>query len=86
LGIEEKLLRNRNNGFNVMKELTDKQIERQDFVDNAIFNLIQSLNTTDEAINWDIETIGEIRDVIEEWMIERLEITDEQNFYPYLEH
>jgi hypothetical protein len=86
LGIEEKLLRNRNNGFNVMKELTDKQIERQDFVDNAIFNLIQSLNTTDKTINWDIEMIGEIRDVIAEWMIERLNITDEQKFYPYLEH
>ncbi|MBE0426233.1 MAG: hypothetical protein IBX72_06265 [Nitrospirae bacterium] len=69
-----------------MKELTDKQIERQDFVDNAIFNLIQSLNTTDKTINWDIEMIGEIRDVIAEWMIERLNITDEQKFYPYLEH
>jgi hypothetical protein len=69
-----------------MKELTNKQIQRQDFVDNAIFDLIQSLNTTDKAINWDIEMIGEIRDVIAEWMIERLNITDEQNFYPYLEH
>ena len=69
-----------------MKELTDKQIDRQDFVDNAIFNLIQSLNTTDKAINWDIEMIGGIRDVITEWMIERLKITDEQKFYPYLEH
>jgi len=68
-----------------MKELTDNQIERQDFVDNAIFNLIQSLNTTDKAINWDIEMIGDIRDVIAEWMVERLKITDEQNFYPYLE-
>jgi len=44
------------------------------------FNLIQSLNTTDKTINWDIEMIGEIRDVIAEWMIERLKITDEQNF------
>lgn len=68
-----------------MKELTDKQIERQDFVDNAIFNLIQSLNTTDKTINWDIEMIGEIRDVIAEWIIERLKITDEQNFYPWVE-
>ncbi len=65
-----------------MKELTDKQIERQDFVDNAIFNLIQSLNTTDKAINWDIEMIGEVRDVTRKWMIERLKITDEQSFYP----
>jgi hypothetical protein len=69
-----------------MKELTDKQIQRQDFVDNAIFDLIQSLNTTDKAINWNIEMIGEIRDVIAEWMTERLNITDEQNFYPYAEY
>ena len=29
--------------------------------------------------------IGEIRDVVREWMVERLKITDEQVFYPYLE-
>lgn len=29
--------------------------------------------------------IGGIRDVIADWMVERLEITDEQNFYPYIE-
>jgi len=68
-----------------MKELTDKQIERQDFVDNAIFNLIQSLNTTDKAINWDIEMIGDVRDIVREWMVERLKITDEQDFYPWVE-
>jgi len=69
-----------------MKELTDKQIKRQDFVDNAIYQLIQSVNPTDKEIAWDIEMIGDIRDVIAEWMIERLKITDEQNFYPYLEY
>jgi hypothetical protein len=68
-----------------MKELTDKQIERQDFVDNAIFSLIQELNPIDKEIRWDIEMIGEIRDVIAEWMIERLEIRDEQGFYPWVE-
>ena len=68
-----------------MKELTDNQIEKQDFVDNAIFNLIQSLNTTDKAINWDIEMIGDVRDIVREWMVERLKITDEQDFYPWVE-
>jgi hypothetical protein len=29
--------------------------------------------------------IGEVRDVIEDWLVERLKITDEQSFYPYLE-
>ncbi len=68
-----------------MKELTDKQIKRQDFVDNSIYQLIQSVNPIDKEIEWDIEMIGDIRDVIAEWMIERLKIIDEQNFYPYLE-
>ena len=47
-----------------MKELTDKQIDRQDFVDNAVYQLIQKVNPTDIFIEWDIEVIGEIRDVI----------------------
>ena len=68
-----------------MKELTDKQIDRQDFVDNAIFQLVQTINPTDRSIEWNIEMIGEIRDVIREWIVERMKMTDEQNFYPYLD-
>ena len=68
-----------------MKELTDKQISRQDFVDNAIFQLFQTVNPTDRSIGWNIEMIGEIRDVIREWIVERMKMTDEQNFYPYLD-
>jgi len=68
-----------------MKELTDKQIDRQDFVDNAVYQLIQKVNPTDIFIEWDIEVIGEIRDVIKEWIVERMKITDEQKFYPYLD-
>lgn len=68
-----------------MRELTEEQIERQDNVDNAIYQLIQELNQTADKIRWDIEMIGEVRDVIEDWLVERLKITDEQSFYPYLE-
>jgi len=68
-----------------MKELTDKQIDRQDFVDNAISQLVQTVNPTDRSIGWNIEMIGEIRDVIREWIVERMKMTDEQNFYPYLD-
>jgi len=67
-----------------MKELTDKQVDRQDYVDNAIFQLVQTVNPTNISIVWDIEMIGEIRDVIREWIVERMKVTDEQNFYPYL--
>ena len=39
-------------------ELTKKQIERQDFVDNAINNLIQNLEISNRVTDWDIELIG----------------------------
>ena len=68
-----------------MEELTEEQIKRQDSVDNAIYQLIQELNPTADEIRWDIEMIGEVRDVIGDWIVERLKITDEQGFYPYLE-
>ena len=68
-----------------MKELTDKQIDRQDFVDNAIFQLVQRVNSTDKNIEWDIEMVGEVRDVLQQWIVERMKITDEQTFYPYID-
>lgn len=67
-----------------MKTLTKKQLERQDFVDNTIFELIQTLNPTDEEIEWDIDFIGEIRDVIQSQFID-MEICDEQTFYPNID-
>lgn len=68
-----------------MTTLNESQIKRQDFDDNAIFSLIQSLNTTDNVIDWNIEMIGEIRDVLTEWYVHRLRITTEQTFFPYIE-
>jgi hypothetical protein len=46
------------------EEMTDEQLERQDFVDNSIFSLIQEINPTTREISWDIEMIGNVRDVI----------------------
>lgn len=66
-----------------MKELSDKQIARQDFVDNAIYHLIQEVNPTGKAITWDIEMFGDVRDVIREWFVEKMNLADEQKFYPY---
>jgi hypothetical protein len=66
-----------------MKELTKDQVRRQDFVDIEIYQLMQRLNPTDKFIDWNIEMIGEIRDVIREWIVERMKITDEQTFYAY---
>lgn len=68
-----------------MKELTDLQIKRQDFVDNAIYQLVQSVNPTNKEIEWDIEMIGDIRDVVREWLVDRMKFTDEKYFYPYID-
>jgi hypothetical protein len=41
------------------------------------------LNTSNEEIDWDIELIGEIRDIIKNRFIE-LNICSEGEFYPYI--
>ena len=66
--------------------LTKKQIERQDFVDNSIFALLQIVNTRDKGIDryWDIEIIGSIREVIQNNIINKTGCS-EQEFYPYIE-
>lgn len=65
-------------------EMNDGQIKRQDFVDNAVFQLIQNINPTSKDLSWDIEMIGEIRDNIRYWLVERLGICDEMSFYSYI--
>ena len=62
-----------------MSQLTKQQIQRQDFVDNQIFELIQYL-TPSIKIKWDIEMIGNIRDLIQIQLIDK-KIISETKFY-----
>lgn len=64
-------------------ELTKEQLKRQDFVDNAIFDLIQNLNPSGREIAWDIELIADIRNAIQLKFID-LNVCDEMIFYPYI--
>ena len=64
-------------------KLTSQQIERQDFVDNAIFNLINELVPSDKEMKWNIEAIGEVRDAIQSQLVTR-GVCTEQEFYPYI--
>ncbi len=68
-----------------MKTLTNLEISRQDYVDSVIFKLIQSLNPTKQSIEWDIEMIGDIRDTIEDWIVAKMKVCTEKDFYPYIE-
>jgi DNA polymerase sigma len=63
-------------------KLTNAQITRQDFVDNLIYQMIMELNPTTTEIDWDIEFIGEIRDIVEEKFVDDLKICDKDRFYP----
>lgn len=65
-------------------ELTDKEIKRQDFVDNEIQQLLEKLNPTNQFIDWNIENISKIREVIKNLLVEKLNLCNEQNFYPFI--
>jgi hypothetical protein len=67
-----------------MRQLTDEELARQDFVDNAIYDLINTVNPVETEIDWDIEIIGEVRDKINFWLTNRLGICSEQEFYPFI--
>lgn len=67
-----------------MNELSDSHLARQDFVDNSIYNLVCDLNPSQQKVEWNIELIGGIRDLIGHWFVRRLAISDEMAFYPYI--
>ena len=64
-------------------ELSQKQIERQDFVDNATFEFIKSLIPNDKQIDWDIESIGIVRDAVCKVLVAK-QVCTEQEFYPFI--
>jgi DNA polymerase sigma len=66
-------------------KLSRKQITRQDFVDNSIFELLQDLNPTNNELEWNIEIIGQIRDIIRSYFTDNVQNFIEQDFYPYIE-
>ena len=65
-----------------MDKFTDDQINRQDFVDNEIYDLLNRLIPSTGEIEWDIEMIGDVRDTIQHWLVDRYKVVDELEFYP----
>lgn len=66
-------------------ELTKQQIERQDFVDNSIFELLQHIKSSEEDIEWNIEMIADVREAIRYWIVDRYHDSDENTFYPFMD-
>ena len=67
-----------------MQNFTEDQIKRQDFVDNKIYELVNQLVPSEKKIGWNIEMIGDIRDTIQHWLVDRYRIVNELEFYPYV--
>ena len=65
-----------------MLNFTEDQIKRQDFVDNKIYELVNQLVPSEKKIGWNIEMIGDIRDTIQHWLVDKYEVVDELEFYP----
>jgi hypothetical protein len=66
-----------------MNDLTDKEVDRLDFVHNAIHDLLCTLAGRD--IEWDISVISEISDLSEEYICEKLGLMTDREFAPYVE-
>ncbi len=64
-----------------MIKLTRQQIKRQDFVDDQVFELIQKLLPPSKKMEWDIETIGAVRDAIQEQIVDKEKLMSEVKFY-----
>jgi hypothetical protein len=67
----------------VVDELTPAQRERQDTVDNVCHRLLEEL--AGKELPWDMEHIGELREVVQDIIVDKLHIMTELEFYPYLE-
>jgi hypothetical protein len=70
--------------MNITHEVfAERETERQDCVDNLIFELINAVVPEDVEVDWDIEDIGEIRDVLEGIIVDKLNLMTSYDFYPY---
>jgi len=65
-----------------MRDFTEDQLKRQDFVDNQIYDLVKRLTPSKREIEWDIEMIADIRDTIQHWLVDKYKIVIEFEFYP----
>ncbi len=68
-----------------MTELSIEQLRRQDYVDNAIFDLVNHLNPSEKEIAWNIQMLADIREQVRYWLVDAYRLSDELAFYPFVE-
>lgn len=72
-----------------MTQLTKLQIEKQDIVDNYIYEVLLNFARMESGndryeLDWDIEEISDVREVVMDILIKH-GLTTEMKFYPYME-
>ena len=65
----------------IEEELGDFDNQRIDFLDNAIYKFLASLNRTTEKATWETGIIEDIRDLIHDYYVEVLGICTSKQFY-----
>jgi len=65
-------------------EYTAQETDRQDRVDSAIEEMLEDVSPIG-YVQWDMEIIGEIRDVVQDYIVNKKGWMNEQAFYPYRE-
>lgn len=68
-------------------ELSLREIEQQDIVDDACYQLITEFCPNGLLdVEWNIEHIAKIRDALQEVIVDDMKLMTEQEFYPYIEY
>lgn len=62
--------------------LTEAQLARQDEVDNTIYQML--CNLANQDLPWNIEHIGQVRDAIQDVLVDGVHVASPMDFYPYL--
>jgi DNA polymerase sigma len=64
------------------REFTKKELERRDFVDNSIMELINKLNPTSTEIKYNAHIVSKICNALVDIYTNDLHICTERAFYP----
>ncbi len=73
-------------------ELTRAQMDKQDEVDNACYELICNLSpdttrdpkTMESTLSWNIHLITKVREAVEEVICDDLKLMSHMDFYPWI--
>jgi hypothetical protein len=64
------------------KEFTREQLDKHDFIDNSIMELINKLNPTTVKIKYDGHIVWKVRNALIEVFTQDLDLCTERAFYP----